>query len=159
MGGHYGKDNANPAPPAAVQAIRNILIKHCGEGTPPEWTSDERTSIDVQLLEAWRSTAKDPESAVAWWLAGNTPAGITQHAEPCGIFPEIHEDAEMHYSEVSGNINQFDNYAGVDENPIATEEIELRIKQGHLKSFDTAKELEEFVGATVDAPALLAKLV
>ena len=23
-----GKDNANPAPPAAVQAIRNILIKH-----------------------------------------------------------------------------------------------------------------------------------
>ena len=72
-----GKDNDAPAPAEAVKAVRDIIIKHCGEGTPPEWSSAERTSIDVQLLEAWRVAAKDPESAVARWLAGWTPAGIT----------------------------------------------------------------------------------
>ena len=64
----------------------------------------------------------------------------------------------MNYSDLNGNINQFANYAGVDENPIATDEIELRLKQGHLRAFDTAAEPEDFVGATKELPAILSKL-
>ena len=109
---NLGKDDSSPAPLEAVQAIRAIIIKHCGEGTPPEWSSDDRTSIDVQLLEAWRKRAKDPDSAITRWLAGWAPAGITQQAEACGIFPEINEDSEMHHSELVGNIDNFTNYSG-----------------------------------------------
>jgi hypothetical protein len=50
------------------------------------------------------------------------------------------------------------NCAGVDENPIATDEIELRLKQGHLRAFDTAAELNDFVGATDEYPAILSKI-
>ena len=120
--------------------------------------SSSCTSIDVQLLEAWRSSAKDPDHAVTRWLAGWAPAGIVHQPESCGIFPDILDEAEMHYSELQGNIDDFSNYAGVDENAVATDEIELRLLQGHLKAFNTALELEQFVGATAELPAILSKI-
>jgi hypothetical protein len=112
----------------------------------------------VRLLEAWRKQAKDPDFAVTRWLAGWAPAGIVHQPEACGIFPDIDEEAEMPYSELQGNIDNFNNYAGVDENPIATDEIELRLMQGHLKAFDTALELQDFVGATTALPVILSKI-
>ena len=153
-----GSDTDSPIPPQAVKMVRDIIIKHCGEGVEPDWSTAERTSFDVRLLEAWRSSAKDPDYAVTRWLAGWAPAGIVQQAEPCGISPEITEPAEMHISDLQGNIEDFNNYAGVDENPTATDEIELRLLQGHLKAFDTAIELEQFVGATKELPAILSKI-
>ena len=142
-------------PPEAIKTVRDIIVKHCGEGEAPEWSSAERTSIDVQLLEAWRKAAKDPDYAVTRWLAGWAPAGITHQPEACCISPDINDDAEMHYGDLIGIIRDFSNYAGVDENPVATDEIELRLLQGRLKAFDSTVELENFVGATQQLPAIL----
>ena len=57
-----GDENAAAAPHAAVAAVREIILRHCGAGTTPNWSPESSTSIDVQLLEAWRKAAKDPDS-------------------------------------------------------------------------------------------------
>ena len=75
MYARLGCDDGPPVPPEAVKTIRDIILKHCGPGVPPDWSSDEHTEIDVQLLESWRARAKDPDHAVTRWLAGWAPSG------------------------------------------------------------------------------------
>ena len=56
------------------------------------------------------------------------------------------------------DVDEFRNYAGVEANEVTEPELQSHIDSKHLAEFDSMKELNEFVGATPDRPAILNKL-
>ena len=143
-----GNQSESTADPAAVHAIRSILEDLCDFQPPAGGSStDCTTSINVDLLEAWRRKAKDPDAAVTKWLKEGAPAGITQVPEPCGIFPCLDDVAGLSPEQLSCDIESFQNYPGVDGDDDAIEDIVEHIAKGHLKAFASVEELRNFLGS------------
>ena len=141
-----GKDDQRTAPEDAVAAVRRIIEQHCGYSPPRLPRPDDcTTNINASLLEAWRAKANDPDSEVAKWLYSGAPAGITIHPPSCGIFPEIGDSPDEPHEDVATDFCAFRNYAGVDDDTVAEEEIKHHIRKGHLKSFATIDELQTFL--------------
>ena len=110
------------------------MIEYCGShyvAFQPEMSTD----INVPLLTAWRSAASDPDWAVVNWLRYGAPAGIARTAEDCGGFPLINDEPDMSPRQLQTGEEHFSNTSGVDENPIAVNEISEHIALGHLKVF------------------------
>ena len=78
-------------------------------------------------MEGWRKAAKDLDRAVTQWLRdppeGGAPAGINVHPEACGIFPPSDEAPERDFNDIVTGEDAFANYSGVDNNPIAVDEL------------------------------------
>ena len=136
------------SPPAeAIEAVRAIIAEACGTTeTGPVSNANCTTDIRCQLLEAWRLKSGDPDSAVAKWLNDGSPAGIREHAEPCGIFPVADDDAELDAECLATSYGEFENYAGVENDEAAIEEIAKHLKAGHLKAYDSVAELAAALG-------------
>ena len=77
MCGKIGSDDSQPAPAEAVQAIREIIVKHTGHTDGTRRGSDQycTTDVDAKLLQSWRRAANDPDHAVPQWLETGAPAG------------------------------------------------------------------------------------
>ena len=85
--------------------------------------------------------------------------GILQMPQdPGGIFPDCSSPPDSDPSDLRCDADTFRNYAGVEANEVTEPELQSHIDSGHLAEFDTMQELNEFVGATPDEPAILNKL-
>ena len=81
------KDMAGPAE-HHVLAIREALRDAFGPSDRKLHYDDRiSTELDADLFGRWRCRAKDPETEVPQWLAGGSPAGITEHPKCVGVFP------------------------------------------------------------------------
>jgi hypothetical protein len=141
------QDASAQAPPAAVAEVRRIISEHVGyrggkRTSPPHC----HTRIHAELLEAWRSSAQDPDYAVCEWLVNGSPAGITQSPEACGIFPSTEDSAECSIEELFTEYDSFCNYSGVEANDVAEQTVTKYLDKGYLMAFDTVEELANFVG-------------
>ena len=141
-----GTDTSSPTPPVALEAVRSILIKHCGAGTPFVPLEGCSTKVDAQLLEAWRVAAKDPDSDVCKRLREGAPAGIRLRPSSCSIFTDIDDSATLDPEDIPLNTDGFANYGGIEGNPVVVEEIANHLKAGHILAFDTLEELAAFLG-------------
>ena len=61
-------------------------------------------------------------------------------------FPITDDTRELDPEDVSTDHSSFRNYAGVDGDESAIDEIEKRIKQKFVKSFDTLDQVKQFLG-------------
>ena len=144
MKAKLGVENGPPTPKEAVETVRKIILKHSGNLDPSMLGAE--TAIDVQLLEAWRKAAQDPDSAVILWLLKGAPAGVSMQPESCGIFPDINDIPLRNYHNIVIGEESFRNYSGVDNNPIAVDELKEHVKLGHLKEFTSLEDVRKFVG-------------
>ena len=75
----------------------------------------------MDLLEAWRELASDPDTEPAKWLMGFTPAGIEVHPELRRVFPPSNDPA------MGGNdpeaMGSFENYSGVTESDVVDAKV------------------------------------
>jgi hypothetical protein len=116
----------------AISEVRD-LIAACTKAasTDEVATSTCDTPIRAGLLEAWRSISGDPDIYICQWLMQGAPAGISLQMESAGIFPEVDEQAEVHYDDLGFDFDEFRNYAGVEEDGLAEAEIVSYIDKGY----------------------------
>ena len=105
----------------------------CDDCNPVE-NAECSTDIRVNLLEAWRSSAKDPDEAVHGFLTVGAPAGIRNHAQHCGIFLVTPADAMLDAETLITDYDGFVNYSGVESDADAILEIKNHVAAGHLES-------------------------
>ena len=129
-----GSQNPRGTPCDAVEKVKSIIIQHCGSHYTGE-PARPPTDINVALLKAWQTASCDPDTAVIEWLTFGAPAGITCFAEPCGIFPPLDDIPELSTDDLQTGDENFVNYAGVEGNSVAIDELREHIQLGHLKVF------------------------
>ena len=103
-----------------------------------------RTRIGVQLLEAWRVAAADPDRFIYKWLRDGAPTGILEQLMQPGICPKFHRPADIQPQDLHCDQQQFKNYPGVEEQDITDAELAAHLAKGHLRAFDTHAELADF---------------
>ena len=74
----------------------------------------------------------DPDDQIFKWLIEGAPAGIREQPLSAGIFPELQEEEPTPYDNIATDFSTFDNYAGIEGDQIAIDEIDAHIAQGHL---------------------------
>ena len=144
-----GGETGATAPVEAITAVRHIIERHCqyDSKSASQSSADEHctTSINANLLEAWRKSANDPDHAVCAWLLTGAPAGITKQPEACGILPSTEDEPECGVDGIATDFDNFPNYAGVDSDDIASNEVVRHEGLGHVKVFDSLDELRLFL--------------
>lgn len=141
-------DKEARAPLEAVQAVRQLIVKHTGHvADTRQAVQDCTTDIDHALTESWRRAALDPDEDVCGWLRTGAPAGLSIAPRTCGIFPIIGDEPSEANEDVYTDFASFANYSGVDDDDeVAVDDIKMRILKGHLKSFDSESELRSYLG-------------
>ena len=106
--------------------------------------------MDADLLDFWRTAAKDPDTEPPQWLKHGAPSGITEPIRDCGIFPNY--DPSVDRAEISADDiftqPDFANYSGVEGDPDVIKEVERLLKCGYVKSFDSIEQAREYLKAT-----------
>lgn len=140
-------DKSAKAPSDAVQAVRSLIREAtCHVQDTRSEVPDCTTDVDHSLLESWRRAACDPDVDVCEWLRSGAPAGLALDPNACGIFPELHDEPEQSVNTVFTDYDTFANYAGVEDDEVALEDVQKHIAKGHLKSFDSLDDLRVFLG-------------
>ena len=121
------------------------LLKRWGPGPPS--SESAATCIRAHLLEAWRVVARDPEVDAFKWLTQGAPASITQ-AIPCtGISPSFSEPtADMDMADLAADSDAFVNYAEVENDDDAWQDVFAYISKGYILQFDTLADAVQYMG-------------
>eukprot|EP00971_Amphidinium_carterae_P015847 313326-Amphidinium_carterae.1 len=99
------------------------------------------------LLEAWRKFAHDPDYEVAGWFHEGAPGGITKWPKQLGVFPPESTEPEIDHQLLATDFDHFVNYASVDNDPDAFEELHKHAQLGYLAKCDTLADTENFLRA------------
>ena len=111
-----------------------------------------KTSLKFAFLKLWTQAISDPARHVIDWLDTGAPAGLLEHANLKGIWPEVEDDeAILHAHDLYTDFDTFENYEGVESNPAAKRAIQGYIDKGYLQPFDT---LDECIAALGGEPVL-----
>ena len=132
---------------AAEACIRPVLLAHVRDFQPP--VASQHCVVNVELLDLWQKAAKDPDHAAVQWLLHGAPGGILQPIESCGIFPEYPPGTDVASVDPEHLFtpDTFVNYAGVEQDADAFDEITRIHRQGFVREFKTWKDVTEFLGA------------
>jgi hypothetical protein len=144
-----GRPDQTSAPPEAVCAVRSIIAKLCGYDLNGTKAKSEdlfcTTNIDANFFEAWRSCAKDPDTAVCQWFIHGAPSGLKHDPEGCGISPATNDSPELNVDDLETDFDNFRNYAGVDDDDTAEQEVASHEKSKHVREFSSFQELVDFL--------------
>jgi hypothetical protein len=130
-----------------VAVVRLIIAKHTKATNIGPVSNDTCTTpIRADLLESWQNEAHDPDTEIGPWLREGAPGGILNYPKPCGFFPEVVDESAIDLDELEAGTDMFENYAGIDDDTFASDEITKHIKAGHLLAADSIEELAQIVG-------------
>ena len=145
-----GSDDPKAGPPEAkLQLIRQSLAEIVGaDDAKPLDAAQYDCEVAGGLLEAWCKAARDPDTEAASWPRLGAPAGILDHPQQVGVFPDAVEDEFL----LDPLTTEFDapatrqSYAGVEACPHALEEVERLTSLGYLTKCGTEEDLENVCG-------------
>ena len=85
--------------------------------------------MNTDLLDLWRTAAKDPDDQAVLWLKQGAPAGIRTTVESCSIFPEYAPEFDEPTASVEelGTPDGFVNYEGVEQSEEAAAEMKITV--------------------------------
>ena len=112
--------------------------------------------LEYGMLGSWGRIAGDPDADfIEGWLRDGSPAGITDHVEDPGIFPQDDvrqgdDEGQSYFHDPAGH----ENYKSVEGDPMAVPEIQRLIDTGYVKVFDDLEACQEWLGG----PPLTSKL-
>jgi hypothetical protein len=110
----------------------------------------------VELLDWWRTAAKDPDTEPVQWLKFGAPAGILLPVVDRGIFPTYDptiDTVEVDPEQLQTECN-FTNYAGIDGDPDIDKEVKRIIGNKYVDRYASVEAAEAALGA----PVILSKI-
>ena len=138
-----GSEDPDCRPPSeAIEAVKRLLAETTNmTSMEHDFAPTRLTKVDAILLEAWRRRASHPDDQPGPWLARGAPAGILNPIIDPGVFPICSKPASMEPDDLHCDEQQFTNYAGVEGDGIAEQEMTAHFEKGHVMAFDTFCEL------------------
>ena len=119
-------------------------------------TDETSTCLKHAFMKLWAQAVQDPAARIVDWLQDGAPAGLVRKPELDGIWPIVEDDEAMFaYWDLQTDLDIFQNYKGVEDNPAAQEAIQGYVDKGFLKSFGT---LDECIRALKGSTPVLSKL-
>ena len=137
---HIGKEDTfhieNKLASITKLKIQQVLYEVMPDFIPSVAT--EECGMDVQLLDWWRQSAKDPDSEAVQWLLHGAPGGLLTSIPSCNIFPEYLEEEDLPQltPEELCTPEDFVNYSGVEESAEAADEMKRLLESGFVACFD-----------------------
>ena len=137
----------------------DLLVRNSDGKVAPEVSIDEidtpecSTVIRAYLLQAWAVVVDDPAAKVARWLIEGAPAGLQGGSDFLdGVFPRVDDaPSDIEPGDLFTAFEEFENYAGVEQDQEAYDTLERYREKGYLRRFDSRQQLENYLGA---APVL-----
>jgi hypothetical protein len=141
---HIGSDSGElPLSEVHLHEIRNSLASLFGCELSDPKNSELPTPVLISLLEAWVKHTGDGDEFVCSWLREGAPAGLSRNVPTCGVFPPNSE-------EPSGapditDPEEFVNYAGIDQDESAWEEIQGLLSKDRVAEFGSYEAVVEYL--------------
>ena len=109
------------------------------------------TEVDACLLEAWRASAGDVDQQATGWLRAGSPAGIDKQYDVCGVFPFTDKLPDLR--DLVYHTPEFSNDLTVEEDPVATGEIDKLIATGYVRAYDSIEAVRAVLGCGPSCPS------
>ena len=114
----------NGIPQKLLDVFRHTLSENFGNhSTLLVCSGDVKTNIRADLLGAVALAANDSGAFAPDWLRGGSPVGITSSCKDDAIFPTAPDEQEGLPDLIGRDEFSFSNYAGLDKDPDAYEEL------------------------------------
>ena len=138
-----GNDKHAGPPEHLIAVLRDSLLRIMGTPDHPhERLDDVVTELHGEFLDAWRCYSEDPDLEVVRWLFRGAPAGVMRHSlgPRVGIVPPSGEKVkELH--EATQYEPGWKNYATVEEDPAAAEEVKTLASSPYVDVYDDYETL------------------
>ena len=145
-----GSDKPDAGPAADdLEAARIVLAEAVGASDcEPLAAGGPQNNICSGILQAWCKLCGDPDSEAASWCVNGAPAGILEHPQQLGIFPDAVEDDDwLDPVETDfGDPEARRSYQSVEADPHAFEEVERLRSKGFLTRHSTLAECRADLG-------------
>ena len=150
---HVGRQDCTALKPELTAAAASCLRGVLQDALPSFKFSpgSESVPVNVELLDWWRTAAKDPDTEPVEWLKHGAPAGILIPVVDKGVFPTydptidiVEVDPEDLHTEPN-----FSNYAGVDGDPDINKEVARILENKYAVTYDSVEHAEAALGGKV----------
>ena len=115
-------------PPETIAAVKAILQEHTRMAAQDVPSSVPKTQIDVDLVEAWRISAKDPDGQIYPWLKHGAPPGILRQPLGSEIFPNCAAPSGNAPASILPDWQALCKYPGVEEHAVTEAELMTHIE-------------------------------